>query len=175
MISIPICVCLFLQVYSLQAREPPKLASPKAKHSQNVGSKFKLLCNVEMGAKPLHFEWHFNGQPLIGGRDGHHFRIETSEDDSTLIIAKLSQNHSGNYSCLASNGLGSDSFVTSLLVKGLDNFDSVSTCGASASLLAISPFEFKVVGSVLWGFWLGILPVHVQHLAKCCRFNSDSS
>lgn len=93
----------------------PKLGEFKSSLSQNVGSKLKIFCSPQEGDRPFRFVWRKNGQPLS---TGSHLRIETSEDDSLLIIEKLLASDSANYSCLVENRKGVDTQSTLLLLKG---------------------------------------------------------
>ena len=65
----------------------------------------------------MFFEWSKNGQPIRPGPDVK-YRIENSKKFSTLSIEKVERSDTGNYSCLAKNGVGSDSQNVQLNVKG---------------------------------------------------------
>lgn len=93
----------------------PKLSEFKPKFSQEVGTKWKIFCSPQVGDRPFRFEWRKNSQPLLTGA---HHRIETSEDDSLLIIDKLLASDSANYSCFVKNQDGLDSQTTLLVIKG---------------------------------------------------------
>lgn len=97
----------------------PKLDRIVPNRLQNVGSRFKILCNSQEGSKPFRFEWYKNGRLLSPLSGGNEYRIETSDDDSMFIIDTLSRSSSANYSCTMNNAFGSDSQYSILTVKGL--------------------------------------------------------
>ena len=105
----------------------PRLAeSFPRKQSFNEGSRVKLLCYLESGSKPLHFEWFRNGQILREDKSLN-YKIATTEDDSLLIIDRLKFNEAGNYSCFVRNDYGTDIRSMIMFVKGLNQiFSSVN-------------------------------------------------
>ena len=98
-----------------------KLREVKAELSQNAGSKLKIWCSIQEGSKPYHFEWHRNGHPLTEMYVEHHlkYRIDTSDDESALVIDKLTTSDSANYTCTVRGSHGVDTQFTVLTVKGL--------------------------------------------------------
>lgn len=106
---------LFLIYQCCRCFQQPKLAEVFPKKSLNFGAKFIFHCTVEEGIGPFQFQWKHNGQSLQTNTD---HQIETAEDRSMLKIAKITDNDSGNYSCLVTNDFGQDFQQTLLLVKG---------------------------------------------------------
>lgn len=100
------------------ARIAPKIAIIHLKEQQNYGAKLKIPCFVSEGNGPFVFEWQKNGQSIFSNRSDR-YRIDSSEDSSSLTIFALNQFDSGNYTCLARNEFGSDSQTNSIAVKGL--------------------------------------------------------
>ena len=100
-----------------------KLDHFKPERFSNVGSKLKLHCQLEEGSgSDLHFKWHKNGIPLKSTNHGHSLKIDSGQDESTLIIDQLLATDSGNYSCEVENTggkRGGDATFTVLTVKGL--------------------------------------------------------
>lgn len=103
----------------------PKLAPFISHRSANVGSRFKIFCQVEEGTREgLIFQWTKNGKKVQSNlNDDHRQIIETSKDESTLTIDHLQPSDGGNYSCLVkmstSTSTISDHQTTLLTVKGL--------------------------------------------------------
>ena len=97
----------------------PKLAEFMLKRVQNEKTKLKISCTPQEGSKPFHFEWHREGRLLV--EPFHRFKISFDEDESELIIPRLSFEDSGNYSCTVRNDYGSDTQWTQIVVKGLLN------------------------------------------------------
>ncbi|KAH9397787.1 hypothetical protein TYRP_004114, partial [Tyrophagus putrescentiae] len=67
--------------------------------SANVGSRFKILCQVEEGTRErLIFQWTKNGKEVQSTfNDDHRRIIETAKDESTLTIDHLQPSDGGNY------------------------------------------------------------------------------
>ncbi len=103
----------------------PKLAPFPSHRSANVGSRFKILCQVEEGTRErLIFQWTKNGKEVHSTFNDNHRRIiETAKDESTLTIDHLQPSDGGNYSCSVkmstSTSIISDHQTTLLTVKGL--------------------------------------------------------
>ena len=94
-----------------------RLVSLNPQQSQNVGSKFIILCAVQEG-KPNKIEWFRNGN-LISSKNGQNHKIDLLEDSSMLTIYRVTPEDSANYSCIASNEVSSASQFTVLTVRGL--------------------------------------------------------
>lgn len=76
----------------------------------------RLVCTVIRGDPPFLFQW-FKNNELI---DLTINNIVTRTDDfsSDLIFNRLTTGHNGNYTCVVSNNLASDSYSASLDVDG---------------------------------------------------------
>src|SRR5690625_561812 len=112
----------FLSIFILHyvfvsANVSPRIAEIISKYYLSIDTKLKVVCQTLEGSKPIQYEWHKNGKIL--NNFGHSGRIETSEDDSLLVIEKASLLNSGNYSCTARNDFGTDTRHTEIVVKGL--------------------------------------------------------
>ena len=79
---------------------------------------------MQQGSKPVHFDWLKNGKVIPV--TGTNYKLETSEDDSLLVIYTLDVTDTGNYSCIGRNDVGHDTQFTRLTVKGLIKFFSPS-------------------------------------------------
>lgn len=85
--------------------------------NQNVGNKFRLVCSIQNGMEPFQFEWFRNGLKLMERTSNIH--LEFGDDFSNLIITKLSELDSGNYTCRVQNNYGSDQLSVRLNVEGV--------------------------------------------------------
>lgn len=105
----------------------PKLGQFKPLESFDQGQKFKLLCYLLEGSKPIIFTWKKNDQILssssstsIPSDSEQRYRIDyRNDDESYLTIQKLSIADAANYSCLARNRFGSSKQSIRLSVKGI--------------------------------------------------------
>jgi hypothetical protein len=99
----------------------PKLLFLVNNINQTEGTKSQIFCAVQSGSPPLFFQWFKNDRILVPNPESN-FRIDTSQENSNLIIAKLHRSDSGNYSCLVRNTFGSDSQSVLLNVRGIEIF-----------------------------------------------------
>ena len=83
--------------------------------SRSAGSRARLICGLRRGDLPVLFQWL---------KDGRHLSPQTGQIadldafSSLLTISRLADGHTGNYTCLATNPAGKDSYTTSLTVRG---------------------------------------------------------
>ncbi len=94
----------------------PKLADSIANKAQNVGTKLKILCQAQEGSRPLRFTWQKNGQQLSSSTGK--YNIDSTEEDSLLVIKQLAIEDSGNYTCSVGNSAGTVHQTTVVIVKG---------------------------------------------------------
>ncbi|KAH9528840.1 hypothetical protein DERF_002756 [Dermatophagoides farinae] len=104
-----------IQSTRLEIKAPQLLPSFRDQINQNVGNKFRLVCSIQKGIEPLEFEWFRNGIRLITQTSNVH--LEFGDDFSNLIITKLSELDSGNYTCRVQNDFGSDQWSVKLNVQ----------------------------------------------------------
>lgn len=74
-------------------------------------------CNVLMGDPPIFVEWMKDNLTI----DPVLMDVEISDLTdlgSSLVFRNIHQKHAGNYTCLARNKVGFDSFTTPMIVKG---------------------------------------------------------
>lgn len=102
--------------------------------------KFVLMCQVlDSGDSPVNIKWLKDNQEILIGPDSSPSILKTSLGTSeqatgnlnqvelvaneelgalSLVFRKVQQQHSGNYTCLASNHFGSSAFSSFMSVKG---------------------------------------------------------
>lgn len=91
----------------------------------NAGESVQLSCSVAKGDKPMSITWNFYGEELSS-----HMGVTTQMFGDTtnfLSIPSVSPSNRGNYTCVAKNSAGFDSFTSQLMVNGINElFFSVS-------------------------------------------------
>lgn len=75
-----------------------------------------LFCQVSKGDRPIVIKWSFEGFRATRGVEIKTKRI--SDKASILTIPEASADHSGTYTCTATNQAGSISFATNITVNG---------------------------------------------------------
>ena len=86
----------------------------------NVGDSVQLNCHVSKGDRPLNISWSFKGAPLEGssGSGGALEVVRMGDRSSILTITSAGAEHSGSYTCTASNRAGSASLQAPVHVNG---------------------------------------------------------
>jgi len=82
----------------------------------NAGESVQLSCSVAKGDKPMSITWSFYGEELSS-----HMGVTTQMFGDTtnfLSIPSVSGSNRGNYTCVAKNSVGLDSFTSQLMVNG---------------------------------------------------------
>ncbi|KAL3218119.1 hypothetical protein MRX96_050867 [Rhipicephalus microplus] len=79
-----------------------------------VGGKALVTCWITSGVQPVTFSWLKDGQSLntVQGT-----RLKTDPDYSVLLLEPVVPSHVGNYTCIAKNKYGFDSYTTVLEVE----------------------------------------------------------
>lgn len=117
MLSLSFAIIFLVCGHSLATYKPLRLDEFKPRRSQLVDTKFSLFCSPQEGTPPFRYTWYKNGRVIA--LTGVNHRVETSPDNSVLIINKLTVSDATNYSCTVVNDLKqSDTQYTILSVKG---------------------------------------------------------
>ena len=96
--------------------EPPKLqpfSFPKA----SAGKKITASCSAFEGSQPIIYKLYHNGKELSSSEDVFVQYIPSLSMLSISIQNAMPQ-HNGNYTCVAKNEYGVDSFSTILNIQG---------------------------------------------------------
>lgn len=79
------------------------------------GMRAAITCQIIDGDLPFTFRWERNGEPVTDGK----LQIRRVDEYATLlVIDNISTVHTGNYTCLAENVAGVESFTVPLTVNG---------------------------------------------------------
>ncbi|XP_023225163.1 peroxidasin-like protein [Centruroides sculpturatus] len=102
----------FLEVGRCTGMDSPRIRPFGVQGRIPVNEKAALTC-ISAG-NSLEFKWLFNGKDISNSST---VRIKHEHDYSTIIIDPVRMNTEGNYTCIAKNSVGVDSFTTELLVE----------------------------------------------------------
>ncbi|VEN53578.1 unnamed protein product [Callosobruchus maculatus] len=119
-----VCVAKNSQGYSARGSLEVQVMVPPKIHQFSFGDEpsfvretVSVQCTVSSGDQPISFSWMFNGKPIrneVGISVG-----SMSKKISYLTIDSVSEEHIGNYTCVAANRAGMSTFSTALVVKVL--------------------------------------------------------
>lgn len=80
------------------------------------GDVASVMCLATSGLKPVKFQWTKNGNPI--STSDRKVRIDDGAIHSVLVFDSVEPTDDGNYSCIAQNADGQDTFTAQLNVKG---------------------------------------------------------
>lgn len=80
-----------------------------------AGANLRLICVLIHGDPPVTIHWTRDGRPVeaVAG-----VKTDSLESVSSLLISRANKAHTGNYTCMATNPVGSSSVVAAILVNG---------------------------------------------------------
>uniref|UniRef100_A0A5F8HEY5 Hemicentin-2 n=1 Tax=Monodelphis domestica TaxID=13616 RepID=A0A5F8HEY5_MONDO len=96
----------------LLIREPPQISINTSSRHFSQGVELRISCTAS-GYPPPHISWRHNDQTI--GMDGR-FLVD---DQGTLIIQSVTPEDAGNYSCQATNEVGTDEQTVTLFYTGI--------------------------------------------------------
>lgn len=82
----------------------------------NLGDSASIQCGISSGDLPMKFSWVLNGK-TIDQNEGINIG-SFGKKTSFLSIDSLAENHAGNYTCIAQNKAGMETYSAELIVIG---------------------------------------------------------
>lgn len=86
-----------------------------------TSEKIVIHCTIKKGTGPFKIDWMKDGI-FVASNDN--IRISGDEEISNLIIKSTEEADTGNYTCVAKNAFGSDSFTSQLVIEGRLNHEA---------------------------------------------------
>ncbi len=100
---------------SPEAKTPPSFPKKITSLQQTEGQPVRFECRVA-GSSPIEVSWLKDGEPL---RQGGEFSMLYDDNTAVLEISRSEMRHSGEYTCMATNSVGSASCRAKLTLQGL--------------------------------------------------------
>ncbi len=100
---------------SPEAKTPPSFPKKITSMQQTEGQPVRFECRVA-GSSPIDVSWLKDGEPL---RQGDEFSMLYDDNTAVLQIGRGEMRHSGEYTCVATNSVGSASCRAKLTLQGL--------------------------------------------------------
>ncbi|XP_076173873.1 Down syndrome cell adhesion molecule 1 isoform X12 [Ptiloglossa arizonensis] len=108
------CVARNAQGYSargtleVQVMVAPQIAPfSVSEEPANWGEQISAMCSILKGDSPIEIRWSLNGEPITRATYPDVTITKTGKKTSVLIIDSVSARHAGEYTCVASNLVGS--------------------------------------------------------------------
>lgn len=100
----------------IQVLVPPKILPIQAMTNLlREGMRAAISCQILEGDLPVSFRWERNGKSILG--TGNEVIRRLDEYSASLVVENITSEHSGNYTCIASNVAGAERFTVPLTVN----------------------------------------------------------
>ena len=96
--------------------EPPEIIPFEFRENVFSGQDVQVVCNVAKGDLPVDISWYFDSKNV-----SHSEGVSTlwlSSSTSILIVRSATNDHSGRYTCQATNTAGTVRYSAQLVVNG---------------------------------------------------------
>lgn len=97
-----------------EAKTPPSFPKKITSLQQTEGQPVRFECRVA-GSSPIEVSWLKDGEALS---EGDEFSMLYDDNTAALQISRSEMRHSGEYSCVATNSVGSASCRAKLTLQG---------------------------------------------------------
>lgn len=98
-----------------EAKTPPSFPKKITSIQQTVGHSVQFECRVA-GSSPLEISWLKDGEAL---KSSSEYTMTFDDNSAVLRIAEGEKRHSGEYTCVATNIVGTASCRAKLTLQGL--------------------------------------------------------
>lgn len=96
--------------------ESPKIQPFQFPSQIKMGDTASVTCAIMRGTPPFKFRWLKDGVVITSDST---LNTITSNVLSSLVLQKVDEKSSGNYTCEASSSRGKDNFTAHLMVRGM--------------------------------------------------------
>lgn len=86
----------------------------------SAGETISVQCTISIGDLPVVFSWMFREKPVVVEQGVS--IVPIGKKVSVLNIDNASEEHAGNYTCIAANAAGLTSYSSELIVEGIKKF-----------------------------------------------------
>ena len=94
-------------------RSVPQVKNFSFPAETQLGQQIEALCSVKFNVPDLSFAWLKDGSPIAQNHDG--IVLTKTKNFLAFSIDSLKPSHTGNYTCVARNPSGQDSFTAPLV------------------------------------------------------------
>lgn len=98
-----------------ERKQPPSFARKLKDIEHPAGLPLKLMCRLN-GSEPIAVTWHKDGVLL---KDDHNVHTSFVDNVAVLQLVRTEMNHTGQYSCTATNSVGTATSSARLTVAGV--------------------------------------------------------
>ncbi|XP_042147258.1 Down syndrome cell adhesion molecule-like protein Dscam2 [Ixodes scapularis] len=99
---------------TVRVNEVPEIRPFAFPPNLRVGEKALLTCHVTSGSQPITFSWLKDGNTMAANQG---IRLRSESEYSVMLMESVHPTHVGNYTCIAKNKHGFDSFTAVLEVE----------------------------------------------------------
>ncbi|XP_055938269.1 cell adhesion molecule DSCAM-like isoform X1 [Argiope bruennichi] len=170
-----IALCVIMCFREIYCDEKVRIQPFHFPTSAKEGHKVQVICGLLEGDPPVHFIWQKNGESVS---TSNNVNIMTHPDFSRLMINDVDVQSSGNYTCIAKNNQGQDSYTAHLAVRGppkwLKEPTDTSTSVGEYVTLPCATFGYPTP-DVTWRKANDSSPDHWMHLVNNRHIRLESN